>query len=103
MQSADAMTELLKHPSRDFPLGDVMAVIESVHFGGTKLNDHEVMHEMARIAQTATDPEIRERARLAIETIEANDPRRGSRRYDTKPPISDMLRRSPSGRIKQCS
>lgn len=76
MQSADAMAELLRHPSRDFPLGDVMDVIEFVHFGGTRLNNHEVMHELARIAQTATDPEIRERARLAIESIGTNDPLR---------------------------
>jgi hypothetical protein len=75
LASAEAMTELLKHPSPDFPLADAMEVLEFVHWRGTDLRNHESMRVLACIADTASDPRVRTKAKETLERIKHHDPR----------------------------
>jgi hypothetical protein len=75
LDSADAMTNLLKHPSPDFPLEDAMDVLEFVHWLGTDLRNHESMRVLASIAETASDPEVRTKAKETLENIKNHVPR----------------------------
>jgi hypothetical protein len=75
VKSADAMTELLKHPNPDFPFEDVMVILVHVHWRGIDLRNHESMRVLAEIAATASDPEVRTEAKDTLEKIKNHDPR----------------------------
>jgi hypothetical protein len=74
LESAEAMTELLRHPSPLFPLEDAVEVLELVHIGGTDLRNHESMRALATLADTASSPEVRARAKEAFEAIQTHKP-----------------------------
>jgi hypothetical protein len=73
LDSADAMTNLLKHPSPDFPLKDAMDVLVNVHYLSADLREHESMRVLASLAETAPDPAIRARAKETIDKIKNYD------------------------------
>jgi hypothetical protein len=54
--AADAMKELLAHPTPYFPMQDAITVLRFVHASGNNLRGHEVMRALETIATTSADP-----------------------------------------------
>jgi hypothetical protein len=79
LDSADVMTNLLKHPSPDFPLEDAMDVLVNIHYLSADLREHESMRVLASLAATAPNPAIRARAQETLEKIKNYHPGRARR------------------------
>jgi hypothetical protein len=74
VEAATAMSAILEHPSPDFPPEDAIDVIEGVHAGGTDLRNDDSLRVLARIADTASDPFVRSRAKDTLERIRTHAP-----------------------------
>lgn len=74
LDSANAMIELIRHPSPDFPLEDAVDILEWVHALGTDLRHHESMQVLENLATTASDPRVRAKAKETFELIKSHNP-----------------------------
>src|SRR5262245_22392374 len=51
--AADAMVERLVQPRPQFPIEDAIAALESIHWKGTDLRNHEAMRVLERVAEAS--------------------------------------------------
>jgi len=68
--AVDAMAEILESPRSVFPAEDAIDVIESVHWNGVDLRRHRAIQALARIAESASDPALRKRAKAVSDELE---------------------------------
>lgn len=69
--AADAMVELLKNPSPNFPVEHAIIVFELTRFQGVNLREHPGMAELRRLAVSGSDERARVAAQQAIRNIES--------------------------------